>query len=66
MSVNKGLNFHVLVGNAPIHVKPEWGGGGGVTEGGVESGNLWEFDCDVYPQGGDFDRTSCIRSFNFK
>ena len=34
MSVNKGLNFHVLVGNAPIHVKPEWGGGGGgVTEG---------------------------------
>ena len=24
------------------------------------SGNLREFDCGVYPQGGDFDRTSCI------
>ena len=29
------------------------GGGGG-------SGNPREFDCGVYPQGGDFDRTSCI------
>ena len=37
--------------NAPISVKPEGGGG---------SGNPWEFDCGVYPQGGDFDRTSCI------
>ena len=34
--------------NAPIYVKPE-GGGGRV------SGNPQEFDCDVYPQGEDFD-----------
>ena len=33
--------------NAPINVKPEGGGGG--------SGNPREFDCDVCPQGGDFD-----------
>ena len=31
---------------APINVKPERGGEGGV------SGNLRKFDCDVYPQGG--------------
>ena len=42
--------------NAPINVKPEGRG----------SGNPGEFDCDVYHQGGDFDRTSCIWSFNFK
>ena len=42
--------------NAPINVKPEGGGG---------SGNPREFDCGVYPQGGDFDRTLCISSFNF-
>ena len=24
------------------------------------SGNPRKFDCGVYPQGGDFDRTSCI------
>ena len=24
------------------------------------SGNQREFDCDAYPQGGDFDLTSCI------
>ena len=35
--------------NAPINVKPEGGGG---------SGNPRE--CGIYPQGGDFDRTSCI------
>ena len=34
------------------------GGGGG-------SGNPREFDCGVYPQSGDFDRTSSISSFNF-
>ena len=33
--------------NAPINVKPEEVGGGG--------GNPREIDCDVYPQGGDFD-----------
>ena len=33
--------------------------------GGGGSGNPREFDCGVYPQGGDFDRTSCISSFNF-
>ena len=38
---------------APINVKPEGGWGGG-------SGNPREFDCDAYPQGGDFDLTSCI------
>ena len=32
---------------------PRGGGGGG-------SGSPREFDCGVYPQGGDFDRTSCI------
>ena len=42
-----------LVGNAPINVKPERGGGSGL-------GNPREFDCDAYPQGGDFDLTSCI------
>ena len=43
---------------APINVKPEgWGGGG--------SGNPREFDCGVYPQGGDFNQTLCILSFNF-
>ena len=36
---------------APINVKPEGGGG---------SGNSREFDHDAYPQGGDFDLTSCI------
>ena len=30
------------------------------------SGNPREFDRDAYPQGGDFDLTSCIRSVNFK
>ena len=25
------------------------------------SGNPREFDCGMYPQGGDFDRTSCMR-----
>ena len=45
-------------GNAPINVKPEGGGGG--------SGNPRDFDSGVYPQGGDFDRTLCILSFNFK
>ena len=44
---------------APINVKPEGGGGGG------GSGNPQEFECGVYPQGGDFDQTSCISSFNF-
>ena len=29
-------------------------------KGGGGSGNPWEFDCGVYFQGGDFDRTSCI------
>ena len=42
---------------APINIKPEGGGGG--------SGNPREFDCGVYPQGGDFDRTLCISSFTF-
>ena len=32
---------------------PREGGRGG-------SGNTREFDCDAYPQGGDFDLTSCI------
>ena len=41
---------------ATINVKPEGGGG---------AGNPQEFDCGVYPQGGDFDQTSCISSFNF-
>ena len=36
--------------NGPINVKPEGGG----------SGNPREFDRDAYPQGGDFDLTSCI------
>ena len=36
-----------------------WGVGGG------GSGNPREFDCGVYPQGGDFDRTLCILAFNF-
>ena len=36
---------------------PRGGGGGSV--------NPREFDCGVYPQGGDFDRTLCISSFNF-
>ena len=27
---------------------------------GGRSGNPREFDCGIYPQGGDFDRTSCI------
>ena len=36
---------------APINVKPDGGGGGG----GGGSGNPREFDCDVCPQGGDFD-----------
>ena len=30
------------------------------------SGNPRDFDSGVYPQGGDFDRTLCILSFNFK
>ena len=38
------------------HLKPERGGG--------NSGNPREFDCDVYPQGGGFDRTSIIWPFN--
>ena len=38
---------------APINVK-----GGG--RGGEGSGNTREFDCDAYPQGGDFDLTSRI------
>ena len=32
---------------------------------GGRSGNPREFDCGVYPQVGDFDRTSSISSFNF-
>ena len=51
----KGRNRSSCVYNAPINVKPGWGG----------SCNPREFDCGVYPQGGDFDRTSCIWSFNF-
>ena len=35
-----------------LSVSSPRGGGGG-------SGNPWEFDCDAYPQGGDFDGT-CI------
>ena len=35
------------------------------ARGGAGSGNPREFDCGVYPQGGDFDQTSCISSFNF-
>ena len=51
---------YIFFANVPINIKPErWGGGGG-------SGNPWEFDCDVYPQCGDFDWTSCIWSLNFK
>ena len=34
--------------------------------GGGGSGNSREFDHDAYPQGGDFDLTSCIWSLNFK
>ena len=30
------------------------------TKGGGGSGNPWEFDRDAYPQGEDFDLTSCI------
>ena len=41
------LNYYY----APINVKPEGAGG---------SGNPREFDRDAYPQGGDFDLTSCI------
>ena len=40
-------NLHHKVCNAPINVKPEVGGGG----------NPRDFDCGVYPQGGDFDRS---------
>ena len=52
---NKTIHLHNAY--APINVKPEEGGGG--------SGNTREFDCDAYPQGGDFDLTSCIWSVNF-
>ena len=50
--------FREIIGAVVIHpvavnVKPERSGAG-------DSGNPLEFDCDVYPQGGDFDRTSCI------
>ena len=44
------LHEELEISYAPISVKPEGGG----------SGNPREFDCGVYPQGGDFDRTSCI------
>ena len=30
------------------------------AQGGGGPGNPMEFDCDIYPRGGDFDRTSWI------
>ena len=43
-----------------MHLSMSSPGGGG------SSGDPREFDCDAYPQGGDFDLTSCIWSVNFK
>ena len=44
-SIASGQSGVSFTAYAPINVKPEGGG----------SGNPQEFDCGVYPQGGDFD-----------
>ena len=46
---------HICFVYAPINVKPEREGGGG------GSGNPQEFDCGVYPQGGDFDQLENVK-----
>ena len=56
--MHRTLTTHIAILMHLSMSSPSGGGGG--------SGNLRDFDCGVYPQGGDFDRTLCILSFNFK